>query len=177
MVRLSSFATEEAPEGTLEAARALMDVAFDDDFDETDWEHALGGVHVVSHVDDRLVAHGSVVPRSLWVGDRAVRTGYVEAVAVDPTHQRSGVGTGVMERLGEVIRDRYEMGALGTGGFGFYERLGWERWIGETWVVVGDTRHRSPDEDGCVMVLRHGPSTGFDLGLPIACEVRSGDDW
>jgi aminoglycoside 2'-N-acetyltransferase I len=177
VVTVSAFATAEAPTGVLEAARALMDEAFAGDFDETDWDHALGGVHVVSIADGQVVAHGSVVPRTLWVGDRPTDTGYVEAVAVAPAHQRTGLGTAVMDRLGTVVRDRHEMGALGTGEFGFYERLGWERWAGETWVFEGELRRRSPDEDGYVMVLRHGTSAGFDLGRPIAWEARSGDDW
>lgn len=75
------------------------------------------------------------------------------------------------------IRSHYDMGALGTALFGFYERLGWERWRGPTYVRRSDGLFRSEEEDGQVMVLRFGPSSDLDLWAPISCEERSGDDW
>jgi hypothetical protein len=64
------------------AIRTLLDEAFaspdDPIFPESDWLHALGGVHVIAELDRRIVAHAAVVPRELHVGGRPLRTGYVE---------------------------------------------------------------------------------------------------
>ena len=60
----------------------------------------------------------------------------------------------------------------------FYERLGWERWQGPTYVrtAVGEL-HRTEEDDDGVMVLRTGPTADLDLTGPLACEERPGDDW
>ncbi len=78
----------------------------------------------------------------------------------------------------DLIRAGFELGALGTGRHSFYERLGWERWQGPTFVrtAEGDVRRTEEDDDG-VMVLRTGPTADLDLTGPLACEERPGDDW
>jgi aminoglycoside 2'-N-acetyltransferase I len=123
------------------------------------------------------VAAGAVVPRTLFVGEREVRSGYVEGVATASDRQGSGLGTAVMRAVGEVVRDRYELGALSTSAHAFYEGLGWERWQGPTYVRDRDTVVRTEDEDDGIMVLRHGPSAGLDLTQALACGARPGDDW
>ena len=75
-----------------------------------------------------------MVPRVLDVGSHPVPAGYVEAVAALPTLHGTGLGTAVMRALGEVIAGDFDLGALSTGEWRFYERLGWERWRGPTWV-------------------------------------------
>jgi len=66
---------------------------------------------------------------------------------------------------------------LSTGRHEFYQRLGWERWLGPTFVRRGEALVRTPDEDDGIMVLRFGRSRDTDLTAPIACEAREGDDW
>jgi aminoglycoside 2'-N-acetyltransferase I len=164
------------------AIRALLDLAFGDDpeegFTEDDWQHALGGLHVVAEEAGRIVGHASVVPRTLWIGDRPIRTGYVEAVATEPSYQGQGIGTALMRAAGRHIEDGYELGALGTGAQHFYERLGWRAWRGPSSVRAPDEERRTPDEDGYILVLET-PSTPqpLDLDSPIACDWRSGDVW
>lgn len=150
-----------------------------DDFTPEDRDHAYGGVHVLVRAAGLdVVAHASAVPRTITFGDRPLGAGYVEGVAVSPRLQRGGLGTQVMSRLGTVLRERWEVGVLGTGEHGFYERLGWERWRGPSYVLGADgTRRRSPDEDGYLMVLRFGASAGLDPDQPIMCEDRAGDAW
>lgn len=150
----------------------------DDAFTDDDWEHAIGGIHVLAAGSGRIVSHGSVVPRTLEARGVPCRTGYVEAVATWPELQRRGHGSAVMREVDAIIQSNYELGALGTGEFGFYERLGWERWRGPTSVRTKDGEVRTPDEDGYVMVLRT-PSTpsGLDIDAPISCEWRVGDVW
>ena len=160
------------------AIRELLDAAFAGDFSDDDWAHALGGTHAFIEADSAVVAHASVVPRTLDVGTLRLRAGYVEAVAVLPARQRTGLGTAVMRVLGEVIAREFELGALSTGEWHFYERLGWERWRGPTWV-----RHphgqleRSPDDDDSLMILRTPTSPPIDLFAPMTCDARPGDAW
>lgn len=164
--------------GTLERRlQALMDAAFDGDFAEEDWEHALGGWHSIAMLDGEPIAHASVVAREIDVGDRTWRTGYVEAVATAPEAQGRGHGTRVMDLIGSVIRERFEFGGLATGEHHFYERLGWERWRGPTYVIDGEDRRRTTADDDAIMVLRFGPSAEVALTDPITCRARSGDDW
>ena len=56
----------------LTRVRELLEDAFGADYAEEDWQNALGGWHVVVIEHDRVVAHASVVPRTIEVGDRAV---------------------------------------------------------------------------------------------------------
>ena len=160
------------------AIRALLDAAFAGDFSDDDWAHALGGTHALVEADGAVVAHASVVPRVLDVGTHRVRAGYVEAVAVLPTLQGTGLGTAVMRALGEIIAREFELGALSTGEWHFYERLGWERWRGPTWVRHPHGRlERSPDDDDSLMILRTPTSPPIDLFAPLTCDARPGDAW
>ena len=178
MVHVQVFRTEDAPDGLLGQARALMDVAFDGDFGDDDWDHGLGGWHAVAVDGERVVSHAAVVARVLEVDGRPFPTGYVEAVATDPGRHGQGIGSLVMEEIGDIIRRDHELGALGTGRHAFYERLGWERWAGPTYVrTTGGGLARTPEEDDGVMVLRFGPSEGIALDGTISCEERDGDDW
>jgi aminoglycoside 2'-N-acetyltransferase I len=144
------------------------------------WESIGPGVHVLAEDPKRgIVAHAAIVDRLLYPGDSVLRAGYVEAVAVWPDLQRSGLGTRVMEVIDRMIDDRYELGALGTGRQPFYARLGWVVWQGATWIRNrDDTLERSPNEDGGIMV-RFTPQTprGLDLTLPIAVDWRPGEVW
>ena len=154
-----------------------MDEAFDGDFDDEDWDHALGGWHVVVSSGTEVVAHVAVVPRLLQVGERPFRSGYVEAVGTAPGRHGQGVGSRAMVEAAGVVRSRFELGTLATGRWSFYERLGWERWTGPTFVRDGDEVTRTEDDDDAVMVLRFGPSASIDLTSPLTCEARPGDVW
>jgi aminoglycoside 2'-N-acetyltransferase I len=83
-----------------------------------------------------------------------------------------------MREADPIIRGRYQLGALSDGSAvpGFYERLGWERWRGPTFVDATPELVRTEDDDG-VMVLRT-PTTGdLDLAAPLVCDWRPGDAW
>jgi aminoglycoside 2'-N-acetyltransferase I len=160
------------------AIRSLLDAAFAGDFSDDDWAHALGGTHAIVEADGAVIAHASVVPRVLDIGTHRVRAGYVEAVAVLPTRQSTGLGTAIMRVLAEVIEREFELGALSTGELRFYEGLGWERWRGPTWVRHTHGRlERSPDDDDSLMILRTPTSPPIDLFAPLTCDARPGDPW
>jgi aminoglycoside 2'-N-acetyltransferase I len=180
--------TDELSEDVLVELRALMDLAFDEPdhpdeaFTDDDWEHALGGTHVMlvdpgGVIGETVVAHASVVDRIIDVGGRPLRAGYVEAVATRPAFEGRGLGSRVMARVDDVIRERHQLGALATGAFRFYERLGWERWQGPSFVRHGDEIVRSADDDDAIMVLRVDPALVPDRTAPISCDDRPGDAW
>lgn len=164
----------------LVAIRSLCDIAFGDAFDDADWQHTLGGTHVLVEDDGKIVAHGAVVPRVLTHGHRTLRTGYVEAVAVAPTHQRRGLGAIVMGQLAPVIARDYEIGALASSddGLALYRAMGWTEWRGPLWVTAPDGRSRTPDDDGSVFV-RSGTTdlAELDLDADLTCDWRPGDVW
>ena len=152
-------------------------MTFAGEFSDEDWDHSLGGWHVVAEERGSVVAHASVVPRNIHVAGRSLETGYVEAVATLPARQQQGLGSAVMAAAGNIIQERFELGALSTGSHAFYSRLGWERWRGPTYVRNGVELIRTPDDDDGIMILRT-PTTGeIDLSAPISCEARRGDDW
>jgi aminoglycoside 2'-N-acetyltransferase I len=179
MIRLRRATTAELAAAELEAVRRLLFGAFEGRFEEHDWEHTLGGVHLLALEDDAPVAHGAVVPRVLVAGERQLATGYVEGVATREDRRGRGLATLVMAEAARVVEEGYELGALsdGTGIPGFYQRLGWETWQGPTWAAGPDGPERTAEEDGSVLVLRT-PATGeLDLGGPLTCDWRAGDVW
>jgi aminoglycoside 2'-N-acetyltransferase I len=168
--------THELDTRTLVAIRTVMNQAFDD-FGDHDWHHALGGHHVMVTVDGTPVSHAALVERPIEIAGRRFCTGYVEAVATAPGHRGRGAAAAVIDRIGDLVRRDFELGALCTGLVGFYERFGWERWSGPTHVRRAATVEPSPSEDGLIFVLRHGASALVDLSAAISCDERSGDDW
>lgn len=176
--RLASAALTPAE---IEKLRSLLWRAFGDDsvdgFDEDDWTHALGGWHVLAEDGDQLLAHASVVRRTLEVDGEPWDAGYVEAVATDPMLQGRGFGTQVMINIAEIISENHRLGALGTGSFHFYERLGWQRWRGPSGVRTPAGVERTSKDDGFIMVLLTEASMHLELTGLITCDWRPGDVW
>jgi aminoglycoside 2'-N-acetyltransferase I len=179
--RVRTLSTQELTTSEIAAIRALMVAAFGTDeeeaFTDDDWEHATGGRHFVLAVEGEIAAHASVVERELHVGGRALRTGYVEAVATAPARQGAGLGSLLMAEVSAYIRDGFDLGALGTGRHRFYERQGWRTWTGPSAVRTAEGDRPTPDDDGYIMVLTTPTSPPLDLSAAISCEWRSGDVW
>jgi aminoglycoside 2'-N-acetyltransferase I len=164
----------------LGALRAIFVAAWpepDEAFDEYDLEHAMGGLHFVADIGGAIVSHASVVEREIHAGEHRLRTGYVEAVATHPEHQRRGYGSAVVADATRHIDDAFELGALGTGRLAFYERLGWVTWRGPTGVRTTDGVIRTTEDDGYVMVRITPATPPLDLDAPITCDARAGDAW
>ncbi|WP_424211619.1 GNAT family N-acetyltransferase [Streptomyces sp. BI20] len=136
--------------------REFLDGAFAGRFSDEDFEHCLGGLHVLARegADGALVAHGSVVQRRASLGERALRVGYVEAVAVRADRRRLGWGGRVMGRLERVVDGGYELGALSASaaGAGLYAARGWWVWPGEVGVLGPRGPERLPEEEGSTWV-------------------------
>jgi aminoglycoside 2'-N-acetyltransferase I len=159
------------------AARDLLDRSFDGRFGDDNWEHALGGLHVLICESDRLIAHAAVVQRRLMLGDRALRAGYVEAVAVESERRGLGHGAAVMAEAERIVRSAYDLGALSAGEWnaGFYLARGWQRWAGETAVLAPAGVIATPNEDFATYVLAVGGP--IELTGRLACDWRPGDVW
>jgi aminoglycoside 2'-N-acetyltransferase I len=170
--------TPELRPDELEVLRSLFAAAFrPGGFDDHDFEHALGGRHWLLEADGQIVSHASVVQRELQAAGRPLRTGYLEAVATLPAHQRRGHASRLVALANEHIRSSFELGALSTGVPGFYERLGWLRWLGPTSVRFADGLVPTPDDDDGILILLTPTSPTLDLTAPLSCDWRPGDVW
>ncbi|MFD5819920.1 GNAT family N-acetyltransferase [Streptomyces sp. NPDC127038] len=174
-LRIAHTADLEAAE--LRAARTLLEDAFDGDLRDEDWDHALGGLHVLVHDGRGIAAHGSVVQRRVLHRGRSLRTGYVEAVAVRADVRRTGLGGRVMAELERIIEHAYGLGALSASedGAALYAARGWRLWPGRVCVLGPEGTVRLPDEEGTTFI---GPGTAPD-SLDPACALvfdwREGD--
>lgn len=68
--------------------KALLDLAFEDDFSLEDWEHTFGGQYFIGYLDGTIIAQGSVVPRKMFIDGQEMIVGYVEAIGVLPANWR-----------------------------------------------------------------------------------------
>jgi aminoglycoside 2'-N-acetyltransferase I len=133
-------------------------------------------MHALLWEAGQLVAHASVVQRRLLHAGRALRVGYVEAVAVRADRRNHGYGAAVMDAVERIVRGAYELGALGssTAGAGFYATRGWALWQGRTFALTPDGIVRTEAEDDDVYVLG---VAGLDLRGDLTCDWREGDLW
>jgi len=177
MVKVTTAHTAYVERAVLRAARALLDDVFRGEMTDDDWEHALGGIHALAWEDDVLIGHASVIQRRLWLGGRALRTGYVEGVGVRADRRGHGVGAALMDALEPVIRGAYDLGALGSTdmAMGFYEVRGWQLWQGPSSALTPRGIERTPEDDGGIYVL---PVTvELDLTAEITADWRDADVW
>ncbi|GIE97266.1 GNAT family N-acetyltransferase [Paractinoplanes rishiriensis] len=179
MPSVRTVATADLDPAGRAAIRRLLDLSFDGEFTDDDWDHTLGGQHFTVTVGGMLVAHAAVVQRRFLHDDRSWRGGYVEGVAVHPECRRQGLGNAVMAAAEHVIDRAFDLGALSTSadGRGLYLRRGWLVWQGPTAVLAPAGLTRTADDDGGTFV-RIVPG-GADLRRTgtLACDWRDGDVW
>jgi aminoglycoside 2'-N-acetyltransferase I len=158
------------------ALRDLLDLAFDGDFDDDDWDHSLGGLHLIIERDGVPAAHGSVVQRRFLHAGRSWRCGYVEAVAVHPDRQGQGLAGRVMAEAERLIDGGFDFGALSASekGRGLYLARGWVPWQGPTAVLTPDGVLPTPDDDDSTLIRGTG---GLVLTGTLTCDWREGDVW
>jgi aminoglycoside 2'-N-acetyltransferase I len=177
VAELRTAHTADLDPGTLTAARALLDEVFAGEMTDADWEHGLGGVHALVWDGRELIAHGSVIQRRLLHRGRALRAGYVEAVAVRADRQGQRHGAAVMGALERVLRGAYDLGALGSTdeGAGFYAGRGWRLWRGPSAALTPAGIRPTPEDDGCLYVFEL--AVPLDLDGQLTCDWRDGDVW
>jgi aminoglycoside 2'-N-acetyltransferase I len=146
-------------------------------FSTDDIAHAMGGVHWLAEARGRIVGHVSVVPRLLEAEGVPMTTGYVEAVATHPDWRRRGIASRLVTLANEHIAGTFELGALSTDLHPVYERVGWERWHGPTFVRTDGGPVRTQDEDDGIMILRTPRTPALAGTEALSCEWRAGDAW
>ncbi len=153
-----------------------MDAAFDGVSDDT-FDNVLGGMHALVFEDEELIGHASVVQRRLLHGGRALRTGYIEGVAVRSERRRRGHGHAMMALLERIVRSGYQLGALGASrdGARLYASRGWQLWRGPSSVLSPEGIRPTPDKDGALYVLP--TCVPVDLTGELTCDWRPGSGW
>lgn len=176
VIELQTVHTANLDSGAKSAIRALMDAAFGGVSDDT-FENVLGGMHTLAVEDEELVGHASVVQRRMLHGGQALRTGYIEGVAVREDRRRRGYGATMMAELERFVRRGYQLGALGASedGSHLYTSRGWQRWQGPTSALTPDGIRRTAGEDGWIYVLP--VSAPIDLSGELVCDWRPGSLW
>jgi aminoglycoside 2'-N-acetyltransferase I len=176
MVEIRTAHTADLDAATRTAARALLYDVFDD-MTEHDWEHSLGGIHALVWDGPDLVGHASVVQRRLLHQGRALRTGYVEGVAVRADHRRRGHAAAMMDAMERTVRGAYDLGALGATdeAVPLYVGRGWQLWQGPSSALTPGGIRRTTDEDGFIYVLPC--DTALVIHGELTCDWRDGDVW
>lgn len=159
----------------LASARELLEGAFDGELTAEDWEHCLGGLHVLAYDGAELIGHAAVVQRRLLHAGRALRAGYVEGVGVRADRRRQGVASALMAEAETIIERAYDLGALRSSdeGLPFYTARGWRPWTGTLRAFTPDGIIDTPDELGWILVY----GSGLDLDGELVCGWRDGDVW
>ncbi|WP_454793535.1 GNAT family N-acetyltransferase [Mycolicibacterium lutetiense] len=164
----------------LDIAEALVRAAFGKSFRTHDWLHGVEGVHVLVTEADELLAHASVVTRTLRHRNEAFSTGYVEGVAVRDDQQGRGLGRLVMDHAEAIIRAKHQLGALNAveSAAPFYAARGWQPWTGPTQADTPDGVVDTYDPADRIFVLPT-VSTSHRLAesAPLICDWRTGDLW
>ena len=131
--------------------------------------------HVLGTYCGRLVSHALWITRWLQYSRLPFwRTAYVEAVATGKRYRNRDFATLVMKRLAEEIKD-FDIGALSTGSFDFYARLGWMLWRGP--LSIRKEGELIPTPGDSVMVLSLPGTPELDLDAPLSIEWRQGELW
>jgi GNAT superfamily N-acetyltransferase len=152
----------------------LCSAAYDEDF-EPYLALLPDPLHLLGLQGGTLVSHLAWVTRWLQVGSgRPLKTGFIEAVATAPAHQRQGHATRLLATAATRLDD-YEIGALSPSEPGFYARLGWELWRGPLATRTDAGLVPTPDEE--VMILRLARTPALSLDEPLSVEWRVGEVW
>ncbi|MFE0331795.1 GNAT family N-acetyltransferase [Streptomyces sp. NPDC003753] len=168
--------TADLDPAELRAVRALLGAAFDGGYDDDDWEHALGGMHVLVSDEQGLAAHGSVIQRRARYRKRWLRVGYVEGVGVRADVRRQGLGGRVMAEVERIIDRAYDLGALSASDDGapLYAARGWRLWRGRLYGLGPRGVVRLRDDEDCTYV-RPAAAGDLDFKRKLVFDWRDGD--
>ncbi|MET9443171.1 GNAT family N-acetyltransferase [Streptomyces sp. NPDC006610] len=176
MTTIRTVHTADLAPAELRALRGFLDAVFAGDFSDDDFDHGLGGMHVLVDDDAGLAAHGAVVMRRVRHRGRWLRTGYVENVAVRPDVRRTGLGGRVMGVLEGIVDRAYDLGALSASdeGAALYEARGWSAWPGRVAALGPGGVVRLPEEEGSTYV-RAALAGPLDAEGELCFDWRDGD--
>ena len=137
--------------------RAFLNEAYEGDFSDSDFANALGGQHFARFESGRLIAHASVVDRSISLDDTLFRVAYVEAVAVAVDCRGRRLGQQIVQFVTDFCRSNYLAAMLSRDEHAFYERFGWVRLEAASHVETASGLIRTRDEDESLMLLTDIP--------------------
>jgi aminoglycoside 2'-N-acetyltransferase I len=169
--------TADLDSETGQSARQMVVDAFAGEIAESDWDHALGGMHALIWRHGVIIAHGAVVQRHLVHRGKTFRCGYVEAIAVREDWRGQGLAIAILNACEQVIRGGYPLGALRSSERGrrLFTTRGWLPWHGPTSVLAPDGPTRTPADDGSVFVLP--VDVELDTSAGLMCDWRDGHVW
>ncbi|HEY2335290.1 MAG TPA: GNAT family N-acetyltransferase [Solirubrobacterales bacterium] len=160
---------------TLASIRRLLGEVFPGEFSNHDWEHALGGMHVLLLEGVEPIGHAAVVQRRLLHRGRALRAGYVEGLGVHANRRGQGHASTLMAAVEEILRSQHDLGALSPSesAMPFYAARNWRAWRGPLSALSPQgLKVMSP---GAVYVFEHLiPLDPFD---ELTCDWRNGSLW
>jgi aminoglycoside 2'-N-acetyltransferase I len=176
-LELRTIRTSDMEEKTRDSVvRLCIDAHQDEDFQNLFSYLPPEGLHVLAHIDERLVGHAVVTIRWLQAGNGTLlRTAYVDGVATSPTDQGRGIGSAVMRYLASVVDD-CDIACLETDRVAFYKRLGWEEWRGPLGGRAAEGFIPTPDQSG-VMILRLARTPNLDLRQLLTIEAHPARIW
>lgn len=164
-----------------EHLRGFLASVFVEGFTDADWDHGLGGLHLMAEDEDgRLIGHSCIVQRHLMVGPQRTprRVGYIEGVAVDAAARGQGLASSMVAEINEIITRSYDFGALCATeqGLPVYQRAGWKVWRGPLWAATPEGIVATDEDRGAVMVYEND-SVALDLDTDLTADWRIGDVW
>lgn len=176
MLRVSRHVDTDLNAHIVSSLRELMAKAFEDDFSDDDWKNTFGGMRFFGYLEDRLIAHGAVVPRKMHIDGENVDVGYVEAIAVEPKHWRKGYGSLLLADITSFCKSEFSLSMLSTDETDFYSKSGWRVFQGMSYVLQDGKEFRTEDEDDGLMFIL-GDEPGLKEPHKAVCNSRSGDAW
>lgn len=160
------------------ALLSLCTDAFEEDFGPF-LAQFVDPVHVLGWKGDQLVTNVLWIKRWLQIGDDPLLcTAYIEAVATDVDCRNRGLASKAMRMAVENIAQEsgYEIAALSPSEARFYERLGWEQWLGPLFARTRTGLSAMPDDEE-TMIYRLPTTPDLDLTRPISIEWREMEVW
>jgi GNAT superfamily N-acetyltransferase len=172
----------------LRSIQALCTRAFEEDV-WCDYDYLKSAFHLIGRVDERIVSHALWTDRILVVdGQAPLKTAYLEYVATEPVLQGQGLASQLLRVFIEYIQNDlllrtqlhidkpYQWAALAPEDSDFYQRLGWELWVGDLAIRLEDGQTiATPDDD--VMVYRLARTPIFSVTGALSAEYREGEWW
>jgi aminoglycoside 2'-N-acetyltransferase I len=155
-------------EKELEEIITLCSNAFNEDF-RPYMKDFIGSRHILGYYEDVLVSH--VLWLNRWIrieNTPLLKTAFLDAVAVDEKYRKRGYASSTMTRFTEEITD-YDMAVLTTGSPDFYERLGWQAWLGSVSFQRVDGQITSLN-NSTLMTLFHPRTPALDVNTPLTVE-------